>query len=366
MLRWLEPIDTHSDLNSLKNNPHRQACEWIHSNEEFSRWSLPNEPLEPTSTPQLLWLSAIAGSGKTYLCARIVEESISTGWDVAYFFCNINDESKRSILGILKTLAYQFLRQNPGQLDIFSEAYNKAEQLGETFLGSAISRLIQGGRQCRLIVDGLDECDEKVRKSVLRLAMSLKPEGRMLIASRFEPDIEDDLEMLRAKSGRVYAKVSIRKVDNAHDVLAYLQCRISELPLRALREAKNLDMDQQKYEEQTMQSLSEASDGMFMWVRLMVDELSLQMSLANFEKTLQHPPKGLNGVYERVVFRINHFPSEKRSITVKMLQWITCSMRPLRVDEMAEAVAIEFNAPFFDKSKRLLDGKNIYSRVVAP
>lgn len=116
-------------------------------------------------------------------------------------------------------------------------------------------------------------------------------------------------------------------------------------------------MDQHKYEEQTMKSLSEASDGMFMWVRLMVDELSLQMSLANFEKTLQHPPKGLNGVYERVVFRINRFSSEMRSITIKMLQWIRCSMRPLRVDEMAEAVAIEFNAPSFDKSKRLLDGK---------
>lgn len=181
----------------MKNNPHRQACEWIHSNEEFSRWSLPNQPLEPTSTPQLLWLSAIAGSGKTYLCARIIEESIDTGWDVAYFFCNINDESKRSTLGILKTLAYQLLRQNPGQLDIFSEAYNKAEQLGETFLGSAISRLIQGGTQCRLIIDGLDECDDTVRKSVLRLAEYLNPGDRMLIASRFEPDIEDDLEMLR-------------------------------------------------------------------------------------------------------------------------------------------------------------------------
>ena len=345
ILKWLDPVDTVSDYIRITDDPKKQACQWIRSNVDFARWLLPTASSPPVG-PSLLWVNAKAGTGKTYVSARVIED-MEGSQPLAYFFCDVNDERKRSFLDILRTLTWQLLRQKPDQLNTLADAYDSGEQLSARLLTNALRQLIRSGAACRLVVDGLDECREDVRKSVLRLCELLRPEDKMLIASRPEHDIHQEIRKLRKE----FAMVPIREEDNSRDIRAYLQEQIRDLNFRDIEDP---DLNVQQFEHQVSQKLFNASKGMFMWVRLMIDELSQQMTTDELQSALDNLPSGLHEVYERVLNRINQYPPRKRALTCRMLQWITCSLRPLSVGEMTEALAIDFDSGSLNPEKRLL------------
>jgi len=72
------------------------------------------------------------------------------------------------------------------------------------------------------------------------------------------------------------------------------------------------------------------------------------LTLEALEETLGSLPEGLDQCYERILLNINpkYFP-----LTIKALNWLAVSRRPLSIAELAEATSI---APELPQSQRIL------------
>ena len=335
------------DLDRFRKDPNKQLCQWIHSNPEFKKWlSSQNVSNTNVAQPSLLWISAIPGAGKTYLSATIVDILGDTE-PVAYFFCDTKDESKRLFLSIVRTWAAQLLEQKPSELEEISKIYRASGvSLNKTNAVKALRHLVKVGSPCRLILDGLDECVSSVRTEVLQLCETLLPDAKLLVASRSEGDIEQAM----LKMGRKMTRVHIRKEDNSADIQAYLRMMI-----------KGLQLNNIELEDLITTKLLDGANGMFMWVRLMMEELYRQTTTRQVKKCLENLPTGLHDVYGRVLERIDQSSPQVRSMARRMLQWIACALRPLSVSELVDALAIEIDSDRLDPDDRIINP----SRMIA-
>lgn len=85
------------------------------------------------------------------------------------------------------------------------------------------------------------------------------------------------------------------------------------------------------------------------------------MTIDELLSALDNLPVGLHEIYERVLNRTNRYPPKKRALIFQMLQWITCSLRPLSVGEMTEALAIDFDS---GSLKEIAKTAPVHSRIL--
>ena len=77
------------------------------------------------------------------------------------------------------------------------------------------------------------------------------------------------------------------------------------------------------------------------------------LTLPKLRKALATLPRNLNDTYDRILCNINE---EYQQYALHLLQWLAFSVRPLRLKEISEVVAIDFNdVPQFDPQRRLPD-----------
>jgi hypothetical protein len=171
----------------------------------------------------------------------------------------------------------------------------------------------------------------------------------ILVTSRRERDIESSLEDFVDQQHTICLQSKL--VDK--DIHTYVRQRLSE--------DKNLKKWQKDHEirQEIETALIDGAHGMYMflfkltsltlmtmirfrWAVCQLDilgdccnRLMLRKSLATLPPTL--PPK-LDETYDRILCTINKNVCE---YAVRILQWLAFSTRPLRVEEIAEVVAID-------------------------
>jgi hypothetical protein len=110
---------------------------------------------------------------------------------------------------------------------------------------------------------------------------------------------------------------------NSHDISTHLKQRI-EIGIGIQ------DAQWQSLEEK----IREMSDGMFLWVDLVVDDLLRSWdegrSLEYLTKRVENTPQALETLFSEM---LSHFTPERKNIAVKLFQWATLSTKPLRLDE---------------------------------
>ena len=68
-------------------------------------------------------------------------------------------------------------------------------------------------------------------------------------------------------------------------------------------------------------------------------------------QTLQDLPVGLVQTYERILLKISKSPLRKQEIALRVFRWTLCSQRPMKAEELQEAVAFESCDTFWDRDK---------------
>ncbi|KAL8723696.1 MAG: hypothetical protein Q9181_007223 [Wetmoreana brouardii] len=171
----------------------------------------------------------------------------------------------------------------------------------------------------------------------------------MLLTSRKIPDIEEALSPLTELENRV--PLGGASVDP--DILAYIDERIQND--RGLRRWKS----SQGIQQEIRTALMEKADGMFRWTVCQLDALQNCSRLPVLRSALKNLPKSLDETYCRILCNI---PEEHTDDVYKMLQWLTYSVRPLAIAELAEVVAVNVDGnPWFDCGERFPDPTEILS-----
>jgi hypothetical protein len=120
---------------------------------------------EDVTTPPVLWLSGLAGTGKSTVarsfCERLHEKTL-----VASFFISRNSADRKSAKMIIKSLIYQLGIRNPQIRSAFVKIFRDKRDIAKGSLRLMIQQLVEKALGAEkqetpiiLAIDALDECD---------------------------------------------------------------------------------------------------------------------------------------------------------------------------------------------------------------
>ncbi|KAF9505219.1 hypothetical protein BS47DRAFT_1374330 [Hydnum rufescens UP504] len=222
----------------------------------------------PRALPPVYWLNGLAGIGKSTIAKTVAERAQEKGMLGATFFFSRSDKPLRDPGLVLPTLAFQLAQSDSMLMEAIVDALKQDPGIGQRGLLSQLQGLIltpllsisPHRRPTLLILDALDECEEKGAAEILHLMfahLARIPFLRVLITSRPQPHLSSvfnrvpnltktvlhDIEASRRrraswlkKSGKlfIYAATAIRFIgdDRVQDPQTHLALILNTQSLR--------------------------------------------------------------------------------------------------------------------------------------
>ncbi|KAH9985049.1 ankyrin repeat-containing domain protein, partial [Russula compacta] len=345
---WLSPPDPSINHNTACETQHDGTARWFIQGSTFRDWK---------KNGSLLWIRGNPGAGKSILCSAIIEDiktmRRSTPALLAFYYFDFKDVSKRGVRGLLTSLLFQ-LAYNSGRCwdvlyKLYTTCHDGSEQPSDAALSDCLKSMLElpGQVPIFVVVDALDECPndtgtpsarERVLDFVKALVGSNDRNLYMCITSRPEQDIQTVLNPLTSPSCRVSIH---EEAGQKEDINKYVRAFV------------NTDESMRRWRaddrELVINTLSDRADGMFRWVYCQLDTLRRCMP-ASIRRALKELPTTLHDTYERALQGI---PKEKQQHANRLFQCLVAAIRPLRVEELGEIFAIEFDS---DGLPNLMEG----------
>jgi hypothetical protein len=86
-----------------------------------------------------------------------------------------------------------------------------------------------------------------------------------------------------------------------------------------------MELDDEELEQNIFQRLQQGAKGIFLWTRLIVEDLSVPgRSIEEYEDTLNDFPGGLDELYGRVLENL-YANSARRQRSQLLFQWLACA-----------------------------------------
>ncbi|KAH9013104.1 hypothetical protein EDB85DRAFT_2296414 [Lactarius pseudohatsudake] len=336
---WLSPADPSTNHNIARKAQHKGTAVWFFQGSIFVEWK---------STGTLLWIHGKPGSGKSVICSSVIRDIMAiceAGSAVmAYFYFDFKDLSKQSCHDLLLSLVSQLSTRSSPCCDILHRVYktheNGTRQPSDDTLKECLKEMLRlpGQGPIFIILDALDECPDSSgipspRDEVLELVkelVKLDLQGLHICAtSRPEVDIRVILEPLAFRSVSLHDESGQKT-----DIADYVRNVVNSSPSIAMRRWRTEDKNL------VIETLTERADGMFRWVFCQLDALR-HCFPANLRQFLNELPETLDETYERILRGITKAQKDNAH---RLLQCLAVAVRPLRVEELAEMLAFDFQA----------------------
>jgi hypothetical protein len=308
---------------------HQNTFSWIFNSSTDIKESRPSVKFVAwlNSDDSLYWVSGWPGSGKSTLMKylwnhELVRENLKN-WSrndrliiTSYFFWTASKtELPKSQEGLLRSLLYQILRQNPdliqrafpaGQWDTYVSDHLSIHKPGPEFLTvpemleafkRITSHLNESKTKFCFFIDALDEYEGKPN-DIIRLVETLKasPNIKMCVASRSWNEFE-----------RVYGNDSSRKL--------YIQDLTRPDIEIYVRDTLQNNVDYQTLQEtdegtpDLVKDIVDAANGVFLWVYLVVDSLldglMNEDKVIDLQRRLRQLPTELKQYFRHIFDRID-------------------------------------------------------------
>ena len=348
LIQWLAPTTYdcnhfEQDLEDARSVRHPGTCKWIEPKTLFQSW----KTSKLGSDSSVLWIYAIPGAGKTVLASYLVDQarnmvhSSPNFRSILCFFCKNADADKNSPLAIARALVYQLLRSPKlasrqefvRELQLLKAAGGQSRAVSFRPLWSVLCKYCRDLPDATIILDALDECSDTNFLIPGLLELAHQGSARVVITSRREPELVGAIERVPS--------VAIGVEDLHDDIKAYLEYQVSQSSM----------LSDPRVRSRIVRVLSVRSKGMFLWVALMLKELESRSTIDEIESALSSLPDGLNEVYERILTRLHTtLKPSRKTFCCSLLKWITLAKRPLRLDEVGEALKLEYAMATGDSS----------------
>lgn len=316
--RWLKP----SDVKHVHSNHVRArldgTCDWIKSTDNFARWIRPECS---TSQDRFLVISGIHGCGKSVLASSIVARLEKSKQHTLFFAFSSSDGSRQTAESLIRTFLWQLLQVTASKesVDILQhlslDGQPTTSELWEAF-GRIASSL---AKPVYCIVDGIDECIDYNHTMFTTFQQVLENCSDLRILLLGRP------HAFHAYSGNpAFAAIKITSAMLQQDIEAFINDEIGKSDFLSLP----------KFRTDVYETLRAKSDGMFLWVRLMVDDLRKSSSRTEFSERLQNLPCGLEKAYQLLLLRLSQkLDKYELRLAQNILAFTSTSCRPLRFDE---------------------------------
>ena len=152
---------------------------------------------------------------------------------------------------------------------------------------------------------------------------------RIFMTSRKVPDMQRLSRPLETTASLTCIEIPAKAV--LYDIERYIRSRIDVLPI-----------DGEADQEKLANDILEKSNGSFLWVRLVLDELEQVYSYESIIQTLRSIPEGMVPYYERTTQAMSNNRKEKH-IAKAVLIWTVASSRTLSISELSQALKLDID-----------------------
>ena len=325
-LQHSNPVD---DLSAIKRAKERtlDTCTWILSQKEYDAWF-------NSKDSALLRIEGGPGTGKTVLATFLVDElervtRITPGMVFAYFFCDNKDENRKSATLILRSFILQLLRQTQLFQHVEDDFRRKKDFLTNfEALWRILTSILRDSRSGNvfLLIDALDECDERSRKTLLTALKDLfkssdiSIKSKIAITCRREDDIQSKLKQfstfLAVDRGKANADLSKFISSKSGEIATD-----NEWPGNLQKHVQGI--------------LVEKAGGTFLWASLVLKELEETPTYLVRKKLMEFPAE-LTSLYGKLLSQLKN-PED----ALVVLRFIISAVRPLTQRELAMAFCLE-------------------------
>jgi len=328
---------------------YHDTYEWMLHSEEYLVWK--------SSPGQKLLIKGKAGCGKSTLMKHLFthETSVVAGPSTTkpvvcgFFFNGRGGLMEKTLMGMLRRVLHQIVFQSPTAYKCLAPFYHYMKKAsvsrdhGVDWTGETLTQMFEtvmqsSTKQTLIFIDALDEGEGFSLAEVFRLLekhTNPRPDSSHATAS----------VCLSSRPGNFVNHrnewTTINLTDfNSVDIEIYATSRLHTM-------AK--DCADSRYEqlaaELAPQILGRA-DGVFLWVRLVVDELAAAMesyeSVEHIRSRLSATPTDLWEHFRAILSKVkdHHIPDMKR-----LLQVILAADRPLSIEELVHVMALSSAEP---------------------
>ncbi|KAI0288609.1 hypothetical protein BC826DRAFT_1107649 [Russula brevipes] len=349
--KWLSAPDPWMNHNTACDTQQKGSATWFIKGDVFSEW-------KSSGASSLLFIHGKPGAGKTVFCSSIIQDiscrERSEPATVAFFYCDFRDVQKKDLRGLLSSLLVQLCDQSDDYFALLHDFYSAHRSGSQHARDSELEKCLKdmlkhpGQATVYVVIDALDEFPSTTgtpspRDKLLKLVKDLielkVPNLRICVTSRPEADIVPVLNPLASHSISLHDESG-----QIQDITEYVKSIVNAD--HKMRQWKETD------KELVIDALTEKADGMFRWVICQWDDIRYCPPV-RIRRALDELPETLDDTYARTLKDIRNWEDAHR-----LFQCISAAPRPLRVEELAEFLAFNFDGsstPTLEEDHRLGD-----------
>ncbi|KAF3195009.1 hypothetical protein TWF106_005914, partial [Orbilia oligospora] len=321
-------------------NPDRtpRTCEWVITHELFKDW-------QESESSRMLWISADPGCGKSVLAKYLIDHILTTTQTrtTCYFFFKDNPEDQSSIVNALCCILRQLFQQKATLLsetivkrfEVDGELYSSFIDLWDVLLSAAKDK---NAGEIVCILDAIDECEDhgmpQLANGLYKLYGAERNSNlKFLITSRPYIKIERSFQPLMASLSLIRlsgeSETEITKISQEIDF--FIAARV-----RAIGEELDLESGEKHLLQQRLRRVPNRT---YLWVHLTLNLIkdTIEIGETEIDRLTSNLPKTVDEAYERILYK-----ADKKKAR-KLLHIVTAAARPLTLEEMNLALALEDN-----------------------
>lgn len=182
------------------------------------------------------------------------------------------------------------------------------------------------------VIDALDECDESALFLIHMLAkLDESVHLRILITSQGTSELQ---KLFTTLGKRRVLFESITSKDTLPDIELLVKAKLGAVLVKDDEERTRL-----------MEKVLRKAEASFLWTALILNQLSASYGEEEINQALEDMPPGMEPLYQRTLDFMSKATSGK-NLTTAILAWTTCSIRPLTIKELKEALSMDLDDKF--------------------
>ncbi|KAJ7227586.1 hypothetical protein B0H12DRAFT_1193209 [Mycena haematopus] len=289
--------------------------------------------------PGSLWIQGTSGTGKSVLSSTVIDKLIGDrqlfkdlrkSSAVAFFYFDFATKDGRTVEAALRRIVLQLSAQS-------TYPYRALKKQHDLLNGQALPKyqdlrhiledlLTELGR-VYIVLDALDECDDSELDQLMDLVTKLwrwtHTPLHLLITSQPRAAFTEAFETMPC----VFLEAKLTEHDIKHFIVTELR---DNRKLKTWAHCADGIVDR----------IVHKSNGMFRLAACLLVELSRCRRRNKLDKTLEHLPNDLFGIYDRFMQQIR---AEDLVYAVGVLRWLSCSFETHHPTELAHAIAFDFS-----------------------
>ena len=323
---WLQPSNIRAIHQYQRHSRLEGTCRWIWTNPKFVKWHEQSSS-QASESDRLLCIYGPHGCGKSALASFIAEELERKPLPVLFYSFSGMDTDRQNIDGLIRTFLWQLLQDSSDntRLDVVQNLMLKGPP-ATSELWEALKRVlsfIQEDVYC--IIDGIDECGDSTTALLKDICDLLRTHMKFRATLLGRPR---GLQTVMTTSVSIEMNSEVVK----QDIEKFINVKLGESKVLGAPDLRDA----------VFETLQTKSDGMFLWVKLMMDDLSRSATPFDIRERLRNLPRGLEKTYQllllRLIERLDRFDLQ---LARRILAFTAVSCRTLDLEEVRYACALD-------------------------